>query len=126
MTETRHVAIKLMLLPRDTNSLGTIFGGAIISYVDLASLVEARRTAPLRFVTRAMRAVEFKEPVYVGDTLTFYTETLRFGETSITVRVSVEAERWRDGQGQAVRVTEAEVVLVAVDESGSKLRIVAR
>jgi acyl-CoA thioesterase YciA len=111
-------AIKILLLPKDTNSYGTIFGGVILSHIDLASAVEARKTAPLRFVTRAMREVEFHEPAFLGDIVSFFTETVRVGRTSITVRVSVEAERWGGGQGERVKVTEAEVVLVAVDDAG--------
>ena len=120
MAQTREPAIKVILLPKDTNSLGTIFGGAILSHIDLAASVEARRTAPLRFVTRAMNAVEFRQPVYVGDIVSFYAETLRVGRTSLTVRVVVEADRFGQGCEQRVRVTEAEVTLVAVDEQGSK------
>ena len=117
MTE-RIPAIKVILLPRDTNAMGTIFGGVILSHVDLASAVEARKAAPHRYVTKAMREVEFHEPVFLGDIVSFYTETLRIGRTSITVKVSVEAERWGAGRGERVKVTEAEVVLVAVDEHG--------
>jgi len=123
----RIPAIKLVLLPKDTNAYGTIFGGVILSNIDLASAVEARKTAPLRYVTRAMHEVEFHEPVYLGDVVSFYTETVRVGRTSITVRVSVEAERWGIGPlqpaGEAVKVTEAVVVLVAVDDRGRPVSI---
>jgi acyl-CoA thioesterase YciA len=122
----RIPAIKLVLLPKDTNAYGTIFGGVILSNIDLASAVEARKTAPLRYVTRAMREVEFHEPVYLGDVVSFYTETLRVGRTSITVRVLVEAERWglgSTGPVRAVKVTEAEVVLVGVDAEGRPISI---
>jgi acyl-CoA thioesterase YciA len=112
--------IKVVLLPKDTNSLGTIFGGVILSQVDLAAVVEARKTATHRFVTRAMREVEFKEPVYVGDVVSFFTETLRVGRTSLTVKVTVVADRWCEGCDEQVKVTEAEVVLVAVDDQGRK------
>jgi len=118
MSPERVPAIKVLLLPKDTNALGTIFGGVILSHIDLASAVEARKAGARRFVTKAMREVEFHEPVFLGDIVSFFTETLRVGRTSITIRVSVEAERWGGGQGQHVKVTEAEVVLVAVDESG--------
>jgi acyl-CoA thioesterase YciA len=118
MPEERVPAIKLLLLPKDTNALGTIFGGVILSHIDLASAVEARKMAAHRYVTKAMREVEFHEPVFLGDIVSFYTETSRVGRTSITVRVSVEAERWGAGRGERVKVTEAEVVLVAVDENG--------
>ena len=114
----RVPAIKVLLLPKDTNALGTIFGGVILSHIDLASAVEARKVAARRFVTKAMREVEFHEPVFLGDVVNFFTETLRVGRTSITVRVSVESERWGSGQGERVKVTEAEVVLVAVDDKG--------
>jgi acyl-CoA thioesterase YciA len=118
VTAERVPAIKVLLLPKDTNALGTIFGGVILAHIDLASAVEARKTAPRRWVTRAMREVEFHEPVFVGDVVNFFTETVRVGRTSLTVRVSVECERWGAGRGEKVKVTEAEVVLVAVDEGG--------
>jgi acyl-CoA thioesterase YciA len=118
MPDERIPAIKVLLLPKDTNALGTIFGGVILSHVDLASAVEARKVAPHRYVTKAMHEVEFHEPVFVGDIVNFFTETTRIGRTSITVKVTVEAERWGSGRGERVKVTEAEVVLVAVDEAG--------
>lgn len=111
-------AIKLALLPKDTNALGTIFGGVILSHIDQASEVEARKAGSHRYVTKAMREVEFHEPVFLGDIVSLFTETLRVGRTSITIRVVVEVERWGAGQGERVKVTEAEVVLVAVDEHG--------
>jgi acyl-CoA thioesterase YciA len=114
----RVPAIKVLLLPKDTNALGTIFGGVILSNIDLASAVEARKTASLRFVTKAMREVEFHAPVFLGDIVSFYTETTRVGRTSITVKVLVEVERWSAGAGERVKVTEAEVVLVAVGKDG--------
>ncbi len=123
MARERIPAIKVLLLPKDTNALGTIFGGVILSNIDLASAVEARKMAPHRYVTKAMREVEFHEPVFVGDVVNFFTETARVGRTSITVRVSVEAERWGAGHGEHVKVTEAEVVLVAVDETGRPIPV---
>ena len=114
----RIPAIKVLLLPKDTNAYGTIFGGVILSNIDLASAVEARKSAAHRYVTKAMREVEFHAPVFLGDIVNFFTETTRIGRTSITVKVSVEAERWGAGEGERVQVTEAEVVLVAVDQQG--------
>jgi acyl-CoA thioesterase YciA len=114
----RVPAIKVLLLPKDTNALGTIFGGVILSHVDLASAVEARKVAPHRYVTKAIRAVEFHAPVFVGDIVNFYTETVRVGRTSVTVAVSVEVERWGGGAGEREQVTEAEVVLVAIGSDG--------
>ena len=119
----RNPAIRVLLLPKDTNAYGTIFGGVILSNIDLASAVEARKRAAHRYVTKAMREVEFHEPVFLGDIVSFYTETVRVGRTSITVRVSVEAERWGASHGETVKVTEAEVVLVAVDEQGRPVSI---
>jgi acyl-CoA thioesterase YciA len=103
-------------MPRDTNAWGTIFGGVILSYIDLAGGVEARKHTDLLFVTVAMREVIFHEPVFVGDLVSFYTKTAHIGRTSITVKVMVETLRAREG-GRRVKVTEAEVVYVAVDES---------
>jgi acyl-CoA thioesterase YciA len=122
----RVPAIRVLLLPKDTNAYGTIFGGVILSHVDLASAIEARKIAPHHYVTKAMREVEFHEPVYLGDIVSFYTETVRIGRTSVTVRVLVEAERWGrvpevgvgGGHGETIRVTEAEVVLVALGADG--------
>lgn len=119
----RVPAIKVLLLPKDTNALGTIFGGVILSHVDLASAVEARKTAPHRYVTKAMREVEFHAPVFVGDIVNFFTETVRVGLTSLTVKVLVEVERWGGGRGERVKVTEAEVVLVAVDANGQPIPV---
>ena len=115
-------AIRITLLPRDTNSQGTIFGGVILSYIDTAGAIEAHRhTRMQRFVTVAMKEVIFHKPVFVGDLVSFYAETLRVGTTSITVRVIVEVERF--GSTERVRVTEAEVIYVAVTERGEKIAI---
>ena len=121
----RVPAIKVLLLPKDTNAYGTIFGGVILSHIDLASAVEARKAGQHRYVTKAMREVEFHEPVFLGDIVSFFTETVRLGRTSVTVKVTVEAERWSSGTGERVKVTEAEVVLVAVDAAGRPIPIVS-
>jgi acyl-CoA thioesterase YciA len=122
-------AIRVIMMPKDTNALGTIFGGIILSYIDQAGAVEAHRHGTGRLVTVAMNAVEFHAPVFVGDLVSFYTETLRIGRTSITVRVFVEAERSEPeslygirGVGK-VKVTEAEVIYVQVDKDGRPLPI---
>ena len=128
----RDPAIRVLLLPKDTNAYGTIFGGVILSHIDLASAIEARRAGPHRFVTKAMREVEFHEPVFVGDIVSFFTETVRIGRTSVTVRVLVEAERWgapssvpraADTPAERIKVTEAEVVFVAVNAEGHPVPI---
>jgi acyl-CoA thioesterase YciA len=116
-------AIRVTLLPRDTNQQGTIFGGVILSYIDIAGAIEAhKRTKMARFVTVAMREVVFHKPVFVGDLVSFYTETVKIGNTSITVRVVVETERYSGSD--RVRVTEAEVIYVAVDKDGNKTKII--
>lgn len=113
----RFPAIRLTMLPRDTNAYGTVFGGVILSYIDLAGGIEARRQSPKKFVTKAMREVVFVAPVHLGDLVTFYTRTVRIGRTSITVDVEVEVERLGPtGNKEVVSVTEAEVVYVAVDD----------
>ena len=123
-TETkREVAIRITMMPRDTNSHGTVFGGIILSYIDVAGGVEAvKHTRHDRFVTVAMKEVIFYEPVFIGDLVSFYAETVKVGNTSITVRVVVEAERF-GSHGQSVRVTEAEVAYVAINQYREKVRI---
>lgn len=116
--EGRIPAIKVMMLPKDTNRMGTIFGGVILSYIDLAGAVEAEKHAAKRFVTKAMREVQFVAPVHLGDLVCFHTRTLRLGTTSVTVAVEVESERFVNGERQLVRVTSAEVIYVAVDDKG--------
>src|SRR5215831_19896853 len=89
----RFPAIRVTMLPKDTNAYGTIFGGVILSYIDLAGGIEVRRHHNARIVTKAMREVVFVAPVFLGDLVTFYTRTTRVGHTSITVEVEVEVER---------------------------------
>jgi acyl-CoA thioesterase YciA len=115
-----YTAIQIVMMPRDTNPHGTIFGGVILSYIDMAGATAARREVALRggapntkIVTVALNRVEFKEPVFVGDVVRFETSVLRFGRTSVTMHVNVVAER----AGRPIHVTDAEVVYVGVDES---------
>jgi acyl-CoA thioesterase YciA len=116
-------AIRLTMMPRDTNAHGTVFGGIILSYIDVAGGVEAvRYTKHERFVTVAMKEVIFHEPVYIGDLVSFYARTIKVGNTSITVHVDVEAERF-GMHGQKVRVTSAEVTFVAINELREKVQI---
>jgi acyl-CoA thioesterase YciA len=104
-------AIRVLMMPRDTNAHGTIFGGVILSYIDQAGAIEARRQGLQFMVTVSMDRVVFHEPVYVGDLVSFWTETLRVGTTSITTKVTVEAIR-TGNPGNRVTVTEAQVVYV--------------
>ena len=107
-------AVRVMLMPKDTNGMGTIFGGIILSYIDIAGSIEARRFAQGPVVTAALREVDFHAPVFIGDVVSFYTETVSLGRTSVTVKVLVEAER-KSGSRETVKVTEAEVVYVHVN-----------
>ena len=119
----RDAAIRLTMMPRDTNAHGTVFGGVILSYIDVAGGVEAiRHTRHNRFVTVAMKEVIFHEPVFIGDLVSFYAKTLKVGNTSITIHVDVEAERFGT-PGVIVKVTEAEVIFVAIDEKQEKVKI---
>jgi len=108
-------AIRVLMMPRDTNAHGTIFGGVILSYIDQAGAIEARRQGCSLMVTVSMDKVVFHEPVHVGDLVSFWTETIRIGTTSITTRVTVKA--MRPGMDEGVTVTEAQVVYVNVDQS---------
>jgi acyl-CoA thioesterase YciA len=122
-SQIRDAAIRLTMMPRDTNAYGTVFGGVILSYIDVAGGVEAvRHTKHERFVTVAMQEILFHEPVFIGDLVSFYAETIRVGNTSITVHVEVEAERFGN-KGQRVKVTEAEVTFVAINEMRQKVSI---
>jgi len=114
-------AIRVLMMPRDTNAHGTIFGGVLLSYIDQAGAIEARHHTRHRIVTVAMDAVEFHEPVHVGDLVSFRTETLRIGRTSIRVRVTAEAEHMRDET--KVMVTRAELVFVAIDGEGKPVPV---
>ena len=113
--DTSRPAIRGIMMPRDTNPHGTIFGGVLLSYMDQAGVIGARERAPHRYVTVAMKSVEFHQPVFVGDVLSFYASIQRVGRTSLTMRVRVEAERYAKPR-QPVPVTEALITYVAVDE----------
>jgi acyl-CoA thioesterase YciA len=109
-------AIRVMMMPRDTNAHGTIFGGVILSYLDQAGAIEARKLGCTRVVTVAMDQIEFHQPVFVGDVLSFFTEVVKVGRTSARIKVRVEAERF-DPRCERVNVTSAEIVYVGVDEN---------
>jgi acyl-CoA thioesterase YciA len=108
-------AIRVLMMPRDTNAHGTIFGGVILSYIDQAGAIEARRQGSRLMVTVSMDKIVFHAPVFVGDLVSFWTETIRIGTTSITVKVVVEAIHGNDPNAK-VLVTEAQVVYVNMGE----------
>lgn len=119
MSDT-YLAIQVVMMPRDINPMGSIFGGVILSYIDMAGAVGGRREVVKaggempNLVTVAINRVEFKLPVLVGDVVRFLTRMVHIGKTSITMHINVEAER----DGKTLEVTEAEVVYVGVDDSG--------
>lgn len=119
---TTEPAIRVVMMPKDTNAEGTIFGGVILSLMDQAAYVEAMRQAHHRYVTVSFKEVVFHKPVYVGDVLSLYGETIRIGQTSITIRVRVRACR-RTDPDQVVDVTQGEVAFVAVDENGAPIPV---
>jgi acyl-CoA thioesterase YciA len=112
----RRLALRVVTMPRDTNQYGTIFGGVILSYIDQAGFVEARRHGTHRWVTVALDRVEFTRPVHLGDVVNFWARTVRQGTKSVTVEVEVEAERYTTGACDPV--TTATITLVSVDAEG--------
>ena len=114
----RMPVLRVPARPRDANMGGTIFGGWIMSHVDIAGSVPALVRAIGAVVTRAVDSFEFKKPVYIGDLVSCYADVVSAGKTSIKVRVEVYAERMYHGVTECVKVTEATLVYVAIDEHG--------
>ncbi len=113
----RELVLKVIPMPADCNANGDIFGGWVMAQVDLAGSVIPARYAGGRLATVAVNEFIFKQPVRVGDLLSFYAGVVRTGRTSVTVQVEVFAERIRN-QGRYVKVTEALITYVAIDEQG--------
>lgn len=122
LANERHLAVKVIMMPRDTNPHGAIFGGVLLSYMDQAGSIGADFVIrqfgwPERpLVTVAMKTVEFHQPVFVGDVVSFWTTVERIGVTSITMHVWAEAER----SGQVIKLTGAQVTYVAVTGEGQR------
>jgi len=116
-------AIRVVMMPRDTNADGTIFGGVILSLIDQAAYIEAIRQAHHRYVTVSFKEVEFHQPVFVGDVLSLFAHATNIGRTSIVIDVRVCARRRRTPDVE-VEVTEADVVFVAVDEGGRPVPVI--
>lgn len=112
----RHLAIRVLAMPADTNSAGDIFGGWLMSQVDIAGNIIARRRAQGRTVTVAVESFQFNKPVFVGDLVSCYAEITKTGRTSITVKVKAFAER-QGNMREITQVTEATLTYVAVDEN---------
>jgi acyl-CoA thioesterase YciA len=112
-------SLRVIAMPKDTNNLGTVFGGLILSYLDQAGYVEARKHGNRRWLTVAVDQVIFHAPVHVGDTISFYTRTIRTGTTSVTVDVLVQVERFETFNLDIV--TQAQLTFVAVDDAGTPI-----
>ncbi len=119
---SQQPAIRMMMMPKDTNAVGSIFGGVILSLIDQAAFVEASRQATRKFVTIAMDKVEFHKPVHNGDIVSLWAETIHIGRSSIRLRVDVLARR--RSRDEEVRVTSAEVTMVSIDEDGKPTPII--
>ena len=113
----KELVLKVIPMPRDCNANGDIFGGWVMAQVDLAGSVLPARYVDGRMATVAVNQFVFKQPVRVGDILSFYAAVARIGNTSITVQVEVFAERFR-AQGRYIKVTEASLTYVAIDDAG--------
>jgi acyl-CoA thioesterase YciA len=118
----KELVLKVIPMPRDCNANGDIFGGWVMAQVDLAGAVVPARYVDGRMATVAVNQFVFKQPVRVGDILSFFSSVTRIGTTSITVQVEVYAERFR-AQGRYIKVTEASVTYVAIDDFGKPQRI---
>ena len=119
--DRRNAAIRVLMMPRDTNHHGTIFGGVVLSSIDQAGAVGAIRHGCRQVVTVAMDQVIFHQPVQVGDLVSFYADIIKVGRTSLEVLVTVEATRRSDGE--VVAVTEAKVTYVNVDSQGKPIPV---
>ena len=116
LPEGEQPVLRIVPMPADTNAHGTIFGGWVMAQVDIAGSIPAWARARGPVVTIAVNSFVFKEAVFVGDLVSFYARVLKVGRTSITVDVEVFAQRSRTGTSEAVKVTEAQLTYVAVDE----------
>ena len=116
LPDKNELAIRVMAMPADTNAAGDIFGGWLMSQMDIAGSVFARRLARGRVVTVAVDSFQFKQPVFVGDVVSCYATITRVGKTSITVHVRAFADRCGQSHDQT-QVTEADLTYVAVDEN---------
>ena len=113
----KDLVLKVIPMPADCNANGDIFGGWVMAQVDLAGAVVPARYTQGRMATVAVNQFIFKQPVRVGDILSFFSSVTRIGNTSITVQVEVYAERFQS-QGIYLKVTEASLTYVAIDENG--------
>ncbi len=119
LPEDKLPQLRVIASPQEANKLGNIFGGWVMSQVDIAASIPAELRACGPVVTRAVTSFEFRMPVFVGDLVSCYAEIIREGHTSMTIAVEVYAQRHHQGQISCVKVTQAEVVFVAIDKHGN-------
>ncbi len=117
LPENKVPSLRVLALPAYTNGMGDIFGGWIMSQVDIAGSIPAARRAKGRVVTVNVNSLQFHKPVYVGDLISCYADVVRVGRTSLTVEVDVYAQR-NPAQEQVIHVTQATLTYVAVDSHG--------
>ncbi len=120
----KQPALRVVPMPADLNQNGDVFGGWVMAQVDVAGAIPAWRRARGRVATVSVNSFLFKQPISVGDIVSFYAEVVRVGRTSITVKVEVFAER-NHGATVVVKVTEAELTYVAIDAQGRKRELPA-
>ena len=119
----RQPTLRVVAMPGDVNALGSVFGGWIMAQVDIAASIPAVRHAKGKVATRAVNSFEFREPLFVGDVVSFYADLVRVGKTSLTVDVEVYAQRLRHGNVQTIKVTQAQLTFVALDDRGQPRQI---
>ncbi len=115
-------AIRIVLLPKDTNSHGNIFGGVILSYIDLSGIFTISRYTNQKIVTIAIKEVIFKAPVHVGEIVSFYCSIIKIGTTSISVHVDVEVEKHLE----SILVTQADLTYCSVDDNGKPIPLMLK
>ncbi len=123
MNEMGEPRIKVVAMPKDTNPAGNIFGGWIMSHIDVAGSLATRDLPIESVVTVKVNSLEFREPIFVGDVVSFYSQIIKVGRTSVKVVVEVSAERLLHGERQCVHVTSADITYVSVDNEGKKKTI---
>ena len=118
-------SIRAVAMPADTNPSGDIFGGWVLSQMDLAGSVLARQFAKKRVTTVAVEKMRFHKPIMIGDIVSFYTEVSKTGNTSITIDIVTMVNRKDDklGEDQAIKVTEGKFVYVSIDNDGNPIKI---
>lgn len=115
--------IKILAMPKDTNPAGNIFGGWIMSQIDIAGALATRDLPIHRVVTVAVNSMSFREPIFVGDVVSFYAKIIQVGSSSIKVDVEVTSERTNDDIRRCVHVTSATVTYVSINKEGKKQKI---